>query len=302
MILLKQKLYAFVEKNFLQGCSNYNSLSTRKSCRSKKQARQMFARHGIPHARGTIFYGFIKPFLFAKKVGFPLVVKPNVGGFSRGSHFPINTWFDLLKAVIMVKLWWPSSVIEQYLEGKNYRIAVVKNDIMSVIRRYPPFVDGDGESTIDTLIKRENQVRDQMNLAPVIHPITKNRAVSGFLKKQGLTFKSIPRKNQRVTLYQRISLAPGGVVETLNKNHIHAVNRDLFLKIPGLFNANVLGIDAIFEKGIEKPYTDQKTIFLEINSRPYLKMHDYPRYGQKENLTPYFEQLEQLKISRKDIF
>jgi D-alanine-D-alanine ligase-like ATP-grasp enzyme len=299
---LKQIIYSWVEKKFLGGCSDYNSLSTRKSCRSKKQAREMFLKNSIPHAKGEIFYGLVKPFRFVMRHGFPVVVKPNVSGFSRGSYFPINSYYELLKAVIAVKIWWPSSVIEQYLEGKNYRIVVVKDEIMSVIQRFPPFVIGDGRSTIEELIDMENNIRSQMKLDPVIHPIKKSFKIARFLKKKKLSFLSIPAEKETITLYNRIALAPGGIIETLDKKSMHEQNKALFMKIPPYFNANILGIDAIFEKGIDIPYTDQRVIFLEVNSRPYLKMHDYPRYGKKQDLDRFYDVLNTIEIQGKGIY
>jgi D-alanine-D-alanine ligase-like ATP-grasp enzyme len=299
---LKRIIYAWIDKTFLGGCSNYNPLSTRKSCRSKKQARDMFAQHGIPHARGEIFYGWIKPFRFVKQHGFPVVVKPNVSGFSRGSHFPITTYRELLKAVVLVKIWWPGSVIEQYLSGQNFRVVVVKDEIMSVIRRYPPFVTGDGRTPIKDLIDRENRIREKMQLYPVIHPIPKNRKTARFLKKSHLTFASVPAEGRVVYLHNRVALAPGGVVETLDTGEMHEANKALFLKIVPLFKANILGIDAIFEKGIHIPYTEQRAIFLEVNSRPYLKMHHFPRYGKKQDLQRFYDTLDSLDITHKDIF
>jgi D-alanine-D-alanine ligase-like ATP-grasp enzyme len=302
MKTVRRLLYSWVERKFLGGCSHYNTLATRKNCRSKKQAREAFFHNDIPHATGRIFYGLLAPFRFARKYGFPLVIKPNVSGFSRGSHFPITTYGQLLKAALLVKIWWPSSVIERYLEGKNYRVVVVQDEIMSVIRRYPPFIVGDGQSTIEELIDRENEIRRKMNLYPVIHPLSKNSGTSRFLKRKGLDLLSIPKDGEMVTLHNRISLAPGGVVEVLDKKTIHPKNLRLFLKTPALFKANILGIDAIFEKGIEFPYDEQQAIFLEVNSRPYLKMHDYPRYGEKEDLKPYLKRLESFEIGERDIY
>lgn len=298
----KKVLYSWIDKKFLGGCSSYNSLATRKSCRSKKQAREVFAASDIPHAKGDIFYGPFKAFTFAKKYGFPLCIKPNVSGFSRGSHFPITTNAELLKAVFQAKIWWPSSVVEQYLEGRNYRVVVVEDTIMSVIRRYPPFVTGDGSSTIAELIDRENDLRLKMSLYPVIHPILKNRAVARFIRKKNLTFSSVPAADEMVVLFNRISLAPGGVIETIDKKSVHPDNVVLFVKLIPLFAANILGIDAIFEKGIELSHKEQKVIFLEVNSRPYLKMHDYPRYGEKEDLSSYYARLNSLEVDEKDVF
>lgn len=302
MKYLKKTLYTWIERLFLHGCSSYNSLQVRKSCRSKAQAREVFARNEIPHAEGAIFFSPWKAHRFARKHGFPLVIKPNVSGFSRGSHFPINNFRQLWKAALMVKIWWPMSVVEKYLQGKNYRVLVGNHAIISVIRRYPPFVTGDGLSDIASLINQENKIREEMKLYPVIQAIPKTRQIKRYLKRQGLSLSSIPDKGQQVVLFNRISLAPGGVVETIAIDQLPSVNRALFLHILKLFQANILGIDVIMEEGIEKPWDAQKCIFLEVNSRPFTAMHDVPRYGKAEDLRRHFQRLDALEIDQKDVF
>jgi D-alanine-D-alanine ligase-like ATP-grasp enzyme len=302
MRVVKRMLYSWIDKHFLGGCSSYNSLEVRKSCRSKLQGRLVFAANDIPHARGTTFINPLKAVRFAQEHGFPLVVKPNVSGFSRGSHFPITNYLELHRAIFFAKGWWPVSVVEQYLDGKNYRVLVADGEIMSVIRRYPPFVDGDGKSSIAQLIDRENAIRTEMRLGPVIHPIPKDGRIVGYLKKQQLSFDSVPAAATRIALFNRIALAPGGVVEIIDKASLPQENRELFQKILSLFKANILGIDAIFEKGIEENYSSQKAILLEVNSRPYLKMHDFPRFGQAEDLSSYYAKLARLEVGQQDIF
>lgn len=302
MLTIKRLIYRWIDKKFLGGCSSYNSLEIRKSCRSKLQAREVFAAHNVPHAKGETFLNPFKAVRFARTHGFPLVVKPNVSGFSRGSHFPITSYKELLLGIFRAKMWWPVSVVEQYLEGKNYRIVVVKDGIMSVIRRYPPFVDGDGQSSICSLIDRENELRRNMNLYPVIHPISKDRKTISYLKKKNKSLDYIPAEGERVQLFNRISLAPGGVVEIIEKASLSDDNRELFEGILEHFGANILGIDAIFEKGIDQSYQKQQVILLEVNSRPYLKMHDFPRYGQVEDLQPYYDSLDSLAIRQQDIY
>ena len=99
----KALLYAWVSRRFMPGCSNYNPLEVRKGSRSKRQAREQFARHGIPHAKGEVFASPFRAMRFAREHGFPLCVKPNVGGFSRGSHFPIENMAQLRRAAFAVK-------------------------------------------------------------------------------------------------------------------------------------------------------------------------------------------------------
>ena len=306
MLAVKKRIYQWLSQKFMDGCSSYNDLSVRRGCRSKEQARAVFAKGQVPHAKGLIFFSPLKAIRFAQQHGFPLVIKPNVSGFSRGSHFPITNYKELWKAIFLAKIWWPTTVVEQYLLGKNYRVVVIKGDdenqIMSVIERFSPYVLGDGKKSIEQLIDEENAVRHNMNLFPVIHPLSKGSVTKAFLSKQQYTLATVPTAGQIVTLFYRISLAPGGVVSVIDQKTIPQVNKALFTRVLDMFGANILGIDVIMQQGIDQPYTEQKCILLEVNSRPYLKMHDYPRFGEAEVLSSYFNHLEQFDISQADTF
>ena len=286
----------------MPGCSNYNSLKTRKASRSKKQARDMFERHGFPHARGRIFYSPFSAFRHARELGFPLVIKPNVSGFSRGSHFPIRNNAELWRAALWVKVWWPSSVIEQYLEGANYRVLATQDEIVSVIRRYPPFIDGNGEDSIGALIDAENSTRVRMGLPPTIHTIEKSPAVLAWLGRQGRDLNTVPAAGERVTLFNRIALAPGGVVETVTLEALPDANRQLFIDVVKAFDATLFGIDAIFEHGIESDYREQKCILLEVNSRPYTRMHSKPRFGEVPDLDDFYARMDAMQVADTDTF
>lgn len=262
----------------------------------------MFAKHDVPHARGQIFINPFNAQKFAKEHGFPLCIKPNVSGFSRGSHFPITNNKELWKAALLVKVWWPSSVIEQYLHGANYRVLATKDQIVSIIRRYPPFVDGDGENNIGSLIDSENAIRQEMQLHPTMYPIKKSTAIGDYLKSQGLSFDSVPAKDERVYLFNRIALAPGGIVETIDQSNVPEINKALFCNVVKQFDANLFGIDVILENGIEQDYNTQKCIFLEVNSRPYTRMHEKPRYGAVDDLQPFYDKMDSLAVADTNTF
>lgn len=302
MKLLKKLIYGLISEKYMAGCSNYNSLAVRKASRSKRQARDMFARHDIPHAKGSLFLNPWTAHKFAKEHGFPLCIKPDVSGFSRGSHFPINNFRELWKAALWVKVWWPNSVVEQYLSGANYRVLATPDAMISVIKRYPPFVDGNGRDNLSTLIDIENATRISMGLSPTIHPILKSADTIAYLAKQGLNLDSTPENGERIYTFNRVALAPGGVIEVIEQDTIPPVNRDLFLKIISVFDAKLFGIDVIFEKGIEIDYRDQRCIFLEVNSRPYTRMHSVPRYGKLENLDGFYNKMNSIDIADADTF
>ena len=302
MIALKKLIYKWISERYMAGCSNYNSLQVRRSSRSKEQARAMFAKHNVPHAKGEIFINPWRAHRFAKEHGFPLVIKPNVSGFSRGSHFPISNFRELWSAALWVKVWWPSSVVEQYLLGSNYRVLATQDQLVSVIRRYPPFVDGNGTDSISTLIDTENAIRQEMDLHPTIYPIKKSAAVVKFLAKQSLTLESVPADGERIHLFNRIALAPGGIVETIDQSLIPDINKQLFTDVVKHFDASLFGIDVIMEHGIEKPFNEQRCIFLEVNSRPYTRMHEKPRYGGLDDLQPFYDQMDSVAVAESDTF
>jgi D-alanine-D-alanine ligase-like ATP-grasp enzyme len=298
----KQCVYQLYEKNFIDGCSHYNSLNVRRASRSKFLARKAFKENNIPYAKGLIFFWPWTAVRFIKKQGFPVVLKPNVGGYSRGSFFPIKTWGAFWKAMFLVKFWWPKTVIETYFQGKNYRVVVTQAGTEIVMRRYPPFVEGDGTHSISQLIDQENRIREKMNLYPVIHEIPKDKRVQKFLKQQQLTLSSVPKKSQIIELYHRIALSPGGSLKNISLEKVTKKNKKIFEKILKLFKANIFGVDVIMEEGIGTDYDKQKCIFLELNSRPYLKMHDYPRWGEKPDLNQFYKRLEILDIEDKNNF
>ena len=302
MKIIKQLIYKWISRKFMPGCSNFNNLQVRRNSRSKQQARAKFASANIPHAPGLVFYNPWRAIQFARQHGFPLVIKPNVSGFSRGSYFPINDYPGLWRAILLAKLWWPSTVVEHYLQGKNYRVVVTKDGVISVLRRYPAFVIGDGKHTIAELIKQENQVREMMGLYPCNSPISNGRQTQRYLAKQGLTLISVPLAKQHIELFYRISLAPGGVVEAIDKRLLPHYNKQLFAQVLELFNAEILGIDVIMTQGVELDARNQQVIFLEVNSRPYLTMHHFPRFGIADDLTAQLRELPNSPDQQANLF
>lgn len=303
MKTLKKYVYKWLEKWFLDGCSHYNTLEVRRKSRRKSQAREVFKKLGVPHAKGVVYFLPFKPLAFIKKYGFPIVLKPNLGGYSRGSYFPINNYKDFWKAFFLTKIWWPMTVIEQYLEGHNYRVVVTKDGTEIVMERFPAFVIGDGQKTLSQLIDEENTIRSEMKLLPIIHHIEKNKQTAKHIKKYfRYSFESVPKKDQKVTLFHRVALSPGGVLKDVPVNTISQKNKQLFQSILDEFGANIFGIDVIMKDGIEKDYDQQACIFLELNSRPYLKMHNYLRWGKKPNMEALYKKLDAIEIHNKELF
>ncbi len=299
---MKRIIYKLLSKYFLIGCSHYNPPSVRRACRSKIQAKNIFTKFNLPVAQGRVFYYPWQAISFVKRHGFPVVIKPNVGGFSRGAYFPIHNYFSLISASIFVKKWWLTSIIEKYLAAKNYRILVVSSGVMSIVRRYPPFVIGNGRESINSLIDYENHTRRKMYFLGAIHPIPKNREILHYLRAQHLNLDTIPALGNKIYLHNKITLKLGGAVKIVDKARISANNQDALIQILEYLSAHILGIDVICERGLSVDFNAQKCIFLEINSRPFLEIHNFPRYGRTQDLSTYYEKLNQYEIDCENTY
>ena len=300
---MKKFIYSIIAKKFLNGCSDYNSLNVRRSIRTKEQSKKTFQDLDIPTAKSRMFFLPFGAFSFVKEHGFPVCVKPDVSGYSRGSHFPIENYKQLLIACIKVKIWWPKSIIETYLAGRNFRIVTIKGEVMSIIQRYPPSIVGNGTDNISTLIDAENAIRVEMKLSPTIYQIPKDhKAIAKHLSLSNRDLSTVPGKDEEVFLHHKIALKLGSIVEIIDKTTLTENNQELLQKILSHLDANILGIDVIAEDPLSVDFDKQKCIFLELNSRPYLRMHDVPRFGKKEDLSPYYAKLDKLDIENQGTY
>ena len=300
---MKKLIYSIIAKKFLNGCSDYNSLNVRRSIRTKEQSKTAFQELNIPTAKSRMFFLPFAAFSFVKEHGFPVCVKPDVSGYSRGSHFPIENKWQLLKACIMVKIWWHKSIIETYLAGRNFRIVTIKGEVMSIIQRYPPSIVGNGTDDISTLIDQENAIRVEMQLSPTIYQIPKDhKAIAKHLSLSNRDLTTVPAKDEQVFLHHKIALKLGSIVEIIDKSTITENNQALLQRILNHLDANILGIDVIAEEPLSVDFEKQNCIFLELNSRPYLRMHDVPRFGEKEDLSPYYAKLDKLDIENQGTY
>jgi hypothetical protein len=170
------------------------------------------------------------------------------------------------------------------------------------MERTPWFVIWNGVKKIDLLIDEENNIREEMWLFPVIHKIEKSAKVKSYLKKHWFSLDSIPKKWEKVFMYHRVSLAPGWVLFTVDIDTITQKNKELFTKILDLFNSNIFWIDVIMEKWIDVDYDKQKTIFLEVNSRAYMKMHEYPRCWNAPDIKPLYDKLDLLEVDGRGLY
>ncbi len=178
-------------------------------------------------------------------------------------------------------------LIEEFIEGFEYRFLVINNKLVGVLRREPANVIGDGTASITELIKRKNQ--DKAFPKPLKEHIKPGPVEKAFLRAQGLDFQSILKKGQKIYLRRNSNVSTGGDAIECTKD-IPKYFKNLAIEATKAIEAKICGIDMIIPNLKAKKY-----FILELNYNPNIAMHYYPYKGTPIN--PAIDVLKLLKLS-----
>lgn len=201
---------------------------------------------------------------YAKKLGFPVIVKPNSGSQGSGVSLVYNKreFYPAVRAVFKRDR---VVLVQQPVSGKDYRLVVLDEKIISAYERIPLNVVGDGISTVSKLLKLKQKEFVASNRDTQIKKDDPRIAIK--LKHQKLSFRSVPKKGQKVYLLDNANLSTGGDSVDVTKN-IHPAFGNLAINITRDMGLRLCGVDLMISGDIsQKPETYW---VLEINSAPGL--------------------------------
>lgn len=214
--------------------------------------------------------------IFAQNIGFPVVIKPVTGSGGSGvtsniksaEHFR-SSWSKIKKLSRIV--------VEEHINGNDYRILVAGKRFICAARRHPAHVIGDGASTIEELVEKKNYLR-QKN--PYTHDslLEINEEAMRELAVRCLTSTSVLAVGEKFQLHSIANIGAGGDSEDVTEI-VHPEFRRLAVQaacaVPGVFHA---GVDVLAEDISRSPH-DQEYSVCEINARPDLALHHFPVIG-----------------------
>lgn len=250
----------------------------------KFRVKKLFLKNGIPTPKGKRFFIASSAIQYAKKLGFPLVVKPNSGSLSAHVSVGIKNIEELKEAIKIAKIFQPVFVVEKHYEGKLYRATVIGRKHVLVCQRMTTNVVGDGNASIKELIERKNQQENRTGElrqdGTMAFAIDVEEIFAKELAKKDLNLNSIPKNGEVIYLTKKFTPQSGNdiIIET---HKTHPKNKELFLKIANLLKTDIVGIDVIAED-ISRPYFEQEFAIIETNSVPYTNVHQYPSQGKAE--------------------
>lgn len=254
------------------------ALTTRQAidiCTDKHKTREYLEKSGVTTPKGVEIRGELLEKELQQLVAglnYPVVLKPSHGikgaGVITNIHDFESLYLNLKKQPLVSKTGY---VIEEQIDGEEYRVFVLGNTFLSAVKRVPPVLEGDGVSSVEDLIKSYNVTRS-LNLHLRIHLIKFNDALNEVLHTQGLSLSSIPKSGESFFVSYAGNFSAGGrsidCTETVS-GELKKTCIDALKAIPGL---SYSGIDVIENK-------DGKAYIIELNHNPSIGSNHFPEVG-----------------------
>lgn len=264
-------------KRYLKYSSlDLNTLAASDIAKDKDYANFFMKRMGYPTISGKTFFSkewckrigsdrnVDAGYKYAKQLGLPLIVKPNGGSQGVGVAMVSNKR-EFYKAMNFIFTQDKVALVQRVVRGKDYRVVVLDNEVISAYLRIPLNVTGNGKSTISKLIKEKQRAFIASGRDTVID--ISDPRIKTKLERQGLSLKHIPRAGEKVYLLDNANLSTGGDSKDITKN-IHPEFKKIAVKLTKDMGLRVCGVDFMIEGSIEeKP---QKYWIIEINAAPGL--------------------------------
>jgi len=176
-----------------------------------------------------------------------------------------------------------SILIEEFIDGKEFRIFVMNDEVVGILHRVPANVTGNGSHTIRELVVEKNKdpLRGKGYHTP-LEKIQLGEAELMFLKAQNKDFDTIPLENETVFLRENSNISTGG--DSIDfTDDIPESYKKIAVKAAQALDVKITGLDMIIPDYTQEASDDNYAI-IELNFNPAIHIHCHPYKGENRKL------------------
>lgn len=256
----------------------------------KEDTKKILAKAYLPVPAGEVIYNEEELKDIINDVQFPLVIKPVDGNHGRGVTTNVNTLEEAVAAFHVAKEISKGVIVEEFIEGLDYRFLVVNYKLVAVAKRTPAMVMGDGVSSIIQLIEHTNSDPNRgEGHEKVLTTIKIDEITKTILAKKNLNLDSILPMGEILFLKDTANISSGGTSRDVT-DRVHPYNAFLAERVARILNLDICGIDVV-AKDINVPLTREIGGIVEVNACPGLRMHLSPSKGLARNVSESIMQM-----------
>jgi D-alanine-D-alanine ligase-like ATP-grasp enzyme len=232
----------------------------------KVLSQQLLAEAGLPVPRFVrlLRSDQVDPVRLLADLGGQVVCKPARGHGGKAVATALTQPDDLIRAIKAARRVSHDVLVEEHVQGENFRLLYVGGKLVDVIHRRRPSLVGDGRSSLRRLMELENVSRVRANQFVAMSLLRMDETVRRHLGIQGFGPKTVLAAGQRVILsdaVNRNAAADNFSLEPPSASAFH----DLGAQIRRLLPIDLLGVDVISED-----IADPRAAFVinEVNTTP----------------------------------
>lgn len=219
----------------------------------------------------------------AKRIGYPVVVKPLDGNHGRGVCLNLTSE-DAVRASFAIAEGESRRgyvIVESHVTGRDYRCLIVGGRMQAIAERVPAHVIGDGTHTVAELVEITNaDPRRGVGHEKVLTRIKVDDAAIGLVRDQGFELDDVPPKEHMVKLALTGNMSTGGISVDRTFD-AHPDNVEIAEEAARMIGLDVAGIDFICPD-IASPVRETGGAICEVNAAPGFRMHTHPTIGEPQ--------------------
>lgn len=275
--------YGVHQKWVQAAMTNKTSYFAVENAGNKNSTKLILNEAGVPVPKGRIVYTNRELEEAIDELEYPIVVKPLDGNQGKGASINVQTWKEAQKGMAEAQRYSQAVMVEQFVEGHDYRMLVIEGKFVAAAKRTPALVTGNGSSTIRQLVNEVNKdPRRGVGHEKALTHIKIDKVTRGILREKGLTLKSVLPEGEFLCLKSTANLSTGGTATDVT-DIVHPYNVLMAERIAGIIGLDICGID-VMTTDIAIPLPETRGAVIEVNAAPGLRMHISPTEGLARNV------------------
>src|SRR5687767_2502474 len=253
---------------------------------NKHATKKLLGDMGVPVPKGFRIRELDELEKTVASVGYPLVIKPLDGNHGKGATVGITDLEHAQTAFEKAKEYSRWVIVEQQLQGADFRALVVNNRLIAVAERIPAHVVGDGKQTIQQLIDVTNSdSRRGYGHENVLTTIDIDGQTMRCIRAKDYELETVLPKGEILHLKTTANISTGGTAIDYT-DEVHPENVFLFERIAKIIGLDVAGVD-IIAPNVSEPLSENGGGIIEVNAAPGFRMHLAPSEGIGRNVAEH---------------
>lgn len=249
----------------------------------KEETNHILRDAGLPVPRQLDAYRESSAIRAARKIGFPVVIKPYNANHGRGVSIGLSSDEEVKIAFAKAREHSRCVLVESYIRGFDHRMLVINGELVAVAKRVPGHVIGDGVHSISGLIDITNQdPRRGVGHEKVLTRLELDHQAERLMEASGYTADSILSEGEVFYLRSTGNLSTGGTAIDMTDS-CHPDNREMAIRAAKTIGLDVAGVDFL-TPDITRSYKEVGGGICEVNAAPGFRMHLAPSEGEPRDV------------------